>query len=84
MVGLQILKKCVTFTGTGDLFAAVYLAWSEQGVKVYMLSSVCMFLYLCVCMYLYVYTCLYTCTFGHTVNRARLNIFCGYTLLPQN
>ena len=34
MVGLQILKKGVTFTGTGDLFAAVYLAWSEQGVKV--------------------------------------------------
>ena len=34
MVGLQILKKCVIFTGSGDLFIAVYLAWSEQEVKV--------------------------------------------------
>ena len=60
MVGLRIPKKSAIFTGTGDLFTAVYLAWSEQGVKVYMSSSVCTFLYLCVCMYLYVYT--YACT----------------------
>ena len=38
MVGLRIPKKSAIFTGTGDLFTAIYLAWSEHGVKVYMYS----------------------------------------------
>ena len=46
MVGLRIPKKSAIFTGMGDLFTAIYLAWSEHGVKVYM-CSVCM--HVCVC-----------------------------------
>ena len=34
MVGLRIPKMSAIFTGTGDLFTAIYLAWSEHGVKV--------------------------------------------------
>ena len=45
MVGLLIPKKSAVFTGTGDLFTAVYLAWSEHGVKVCIHVSVDM----CVC-----------------------------------
>ena len=36
MVALHISKKSAIFTGTGDLFTAVYLTWSEHGVKVCM------------------------------------------------
>ena len=39
MVGLQIPKMSAIFTGTGDLFTAIYLAWSEHGVKVCMCAS---------------------------------------------
>ena len=53
MVGLQIPKKSAIFTGTGDLFTAVYLAWSEQGVKVCisvpLLGNIIMFVCVCVC-----------------------------------
>jgi len=41
MVGLQIPKKAAIFTGTGDLFTAIYLAWSELGVKVNMHCCSC-------------------------------------------
>ena len=49
MVGLRIPKKSAIFTGTGDLFTAIYLAWSEHGVKVYMYSvCVCVTVSTCV------------------------------------
>ena len=41
MVGLLIPKKSAIFIGTGDLFTAVYLAWSEQGVKVCVSVCIC-------------------------------------------
>ena len=41
MVGLLIPKKSAIFTGTGDLFTAIYLAWSEHGVKVRMCVCEC-------------------------------------------
>ena len=34
VVGLQVPMMAARFTGTGDLFTSLYLAWSEQGVKV--------------------------------------------------
>ena len=59
MVALRIPKKSAIFTGTGDLFTAVYLAWSEQGVKVCMyinyipLCVECIYMGVC-CAYEYV------------------------------
>ena len=64
MVGLQIPKKCAIFTGTGDLFTAVYLAWSEQGVKVCisvpLLGNIIMFMYVCVCVCVCASSCVCT------------------------
>ena len=34
VVGLQVPMMAARFTGTGDLFTSLYLAWSEHGVKV--------------------------------------------------
>ena len=39
MIGLQIPKQSAICTGTGDLFTAVYLTWSDQGVKVYTIHT---------------------------------------------
>ena len=38
VVGLQVPMMAARFTGTGDLFTSLYLAWSEHGVKVRMCS----------------------------------------------
>ena len=54
MVGLLIPRKSAIFTGTGDLFTAVYLAWSDQGVKVQMSCCFCVFAGTCLCVCLYV------------------------------
>ena len=76
MVGLLIPKKSAIFTGTGDLFTAVYLAWSEHGVKVcisvvYIMpvcvyvvcvcTCVCVYVCVCSCVYMCVYVCVYVC-----------------------
>ena len=42
VVGLQVPMMAARFTGTGDLFTSLYLAWSEHGVKVSTLHTYCM------------------------------------------
>ena len=68
MVGLQIPKKSAIFTGTGYLFTAIYLAWSEHGVKVYYVLCVCVHACMCVCDSVHMCMVRITTSYVHTLS----------------